>query len=217
MNDPDNFLARWSRRKRENEVGDTAAEKPATQPDNRPPSPPDQTKPAVQPDAAGKPGAFDVASLPPIESIDADTDISAFLQRGVPTALRHAALRRAWSADPAIRDYLGPTENFWDAAGPDGIPGFGELDPGLDVKRMVAELFGETTSDKPPAEQRDSVAAPAQRDANPEKPADRSTVAGPQPQQSASQQSEIGAAQKPVVEGPPSQKMARRHGGAMPE
>ena len=63
---------------------------------------------------------------------------------GVPAAMTHAALRRAWSADPAIRDFIGPHENYWDAAGPDGIPGFGDLDPNLDVRRMVSELFGET-------------------------------------------------------------------------
>ena len=66
------------------------------------------------------------------------------MRTGVPETLKHAALRRAWSSDPVIRDFVGLNENFWDAAGPDGIPGFGDLDPNLDVRRMVSELFGET-------------------------------------------------------------------------
>ena len=138
MNDPDNFLSRWSRRKRGGDADNSRAEKSATQPDDGAAPPGGQTGQAASEEEPGRPPEFDVASLPPIESIGAGTDISAFMQTGVPTALRHAALRRAWTADPAIRDFVGLNENFWDAAGPDGIiPGFGELDPGLDVKRMV--------------------------------------------------------------------------------
>ena len=49
----------------------------------------------------------DPATLPPIETIDAQTDITVFLQNGVPNELRRAALRRAWTVDPAIRDFRG--------------------------------------------------------------------------------------------------------------
>ena len=107
MNDPDNFLTRWSRRKRGDDAGDSGAEKSDAQPAERKAPPHDETRHAVPKDDAGRPPAFDVASLPPIESIGAGTDISAFMQAGVPTALRHAALRRAWIADPAIRDFIG--------------------------------------------------------------------------------------------------------------
>ncbi|MGB8187901.1 MAG: DUF3306 domain-containing protein, partial [Pseudolabrys sp.] len=149
MNDPDNFLSRWSRRKRE--AGAQSGREASAPPERNdrgeavtPPCGDDKSPdtPGSVPPASSVPD-FDVSSLPPIEAIGADTDISAFLQKGVPSALRHAALRRVWSADPAIRDFVGPNENFWDAAGPDGIPGFGALDPNLDVKRMVSELFGE--------------------------------------------------------------------------
>ena len=61
--------------------------------------------------------------------------------------------------DPVIRDFVGLNENFWDAAGPDGIPGFGDLDPNLDVRRMVSELFGETPrQDTQPEPEADRVA-----------------------------------------------------------
>ena len=223
MNDPDNFLSRWSRRKRAGDADNSSAEKSGVPPDDRPAPAPDQTRQAVPKDEAESPPAFDVTSLPPIESIDAGTDISAFMQTGVPTALRHAALRRAWAADPAIRDYVGLNENFWDAAGPDGIPGFGELDPGLDVKRMVSELFGETTPDQPQPEERDSATVSAQSDENLETPEDRGKMAALTPRQSAPQQVDNGATQKKAAQAvqatqePPMQKMTRRHGGAMPE
>jgi hypothetical protein len=86
---------------------------------------------------------FDPATLPPIESIDAQTDITAFLQSGVPAELRLAALRRAWTADPAIRDFKGLQENGWNFNDPNGVPGFGDLGPEVDVKRKVAEILGE--------------------------------------------------------------------------
>ena len=222
MNDPDNFLSRWSRRKRGDDADNSRTEKSGAQPDDRTASPPDQTRQAVPKDEAGRPLPFDVASLPPIETIGAGTDISAFMQTGVPTALRHAALRRAWTADPAIRDYVGLNENFWDAAGPDGIPGFGALDPGLDVKRMVSELFGETTPDQSKPEQGASTAV--QSGENSEPPEDRGETAASMSQQSAPQQTDNGATQKKATEAvgqadqeKPMQKMTRRHGGAMPE
>ena len=152
---------------------------------------------------------FDVSSLPPIEAIGADTDISAFLQKGVPSALRHAALRRVWSADPAIRDFVGPNENFWDAAGPDGIPGFGALDPNLDVKRMVSELFGEIEPAKAKPETSeftDASAPPAEISETPLPSDDRP-----------SQQNENAAPQQQMSEPAPAKTITRRHGGAMPE
>ena len=67
------------------------------------------------------------ASLPSIDAITADTDIIAFLQSGVPAELTRAALRGAWTSDPAIRDFIGVAENQWDFNDPNGIPGFGPL------------------------------------------------------------------------------------------
>jgi hypothetical protein len=87
---------------------------------------------------------FDPASLPSLDSIGAQTDISAFLKPGVPSDLKLAALRRAWTMDPAIRDFKGLQENDWNFNDPNGIPGFGELDPGFDVKKMLGDLFGES-------------------------------------------------------------------------
>src|SRR5260370_39637743 len=118
------FLARWHRRKQEaTEARDgNAAPEPA--------------EPIQEHDLTPPPGIaenppnpeVDLSSLPPIESIDAATDITAFLRKGIPQELSRAALRRAWAADPAIRDFIGLAENAWDFNDPNAMPGFGPLD-----------------------------------------------------------------------------------------
>jgi hypothetical protein len=133
MSEQEKFLDRWSRRKRD------AADEPA------PVAAKDATA-APLPLAAGAnaPAAevpFDPASLPPIESISANSDIRAFLQPGVPSDLSRAALRRAWSTDPAIRDFIGLVENGWNFNDPDGIPGFGPINAG-DVAQLLARVVG---------------------------------------------------------------------------
>ena len=109
---------------------------------------PDRGKPAdhANPPQRGAPeataSAFN-AALPPIASIDAQTDITVFLRHGVPGEVRLAALRRAWTVNPAIRDFRGPQENDWNFDDPNSIPGFGDLGPEVDVKTMVAKILGE--------------------------------------------------------------------------
>jgi hypothetical protein len=56
---------------------------------------------------------FDAQNMP-IASIGAASDSRPFLASGVPEDLTRAAFRRAWSADPAIRDFIGLSENSWD-------------------------------------------------------------------------------------------------------
>jgi Protein of unknown function (DUF3306) len=143
----ENFLQRWSQRKRAAKA-----------------RPPDEAKPveAATADAGAPPGdtttpafdlpTFDPATLPPIESITATSDIRAFLAPGVPEEVSRAALRRAWSADPAIRDFIGLAENQWDFTQPDSIPGFGSLELTPEIRRMVAQLFGDAPQ-SPPSQQ----------------------------------------------------------------
>jgi hypothetical protein len=214
MNDPDNFLSRWSRRKRQ--AVDARPEK--TDGGQVGPGPAGDQTQSVPASVQSSQGAveFDVSSLPPIESIGPGTDLTAFMQSGVPLALRHAALRRAWSADPAIRDFMGPTENYWDAVGPDGIPGFGDLDPGLDVKRMVSELFGEKAPDAAEASVSPTTtdkSAEIIEDAQAPKSADAPVTA----EKGRSEGTGNGASQKHLPQVQPEQRIARRHGGAMPE
>lgn len=90
---------------------------------------------------------FDVTNLPTLESIGAGTDLGAFLSQGVPAELTAAALRRGWSADPAIRDFIGLSENSWDFNTPGGIPGFGALSSG-DAQRLLAQVIEESGMSK---------------------------------------------------------------------
>ena len=131
----DVFLARWSRRKREAKA--VVNVPPPTEPAGTPnPAPPAAAE--NPPDAE-----VDLSSLPPIDSIDAATDITAFLRKGIPQELSRAALRRAWSADPAIRDFVGLAENAWDFNDPNAMAGFGALDyPAEQVDALVRRIVG---------------------------------------------------------------------------
>src|SRR6202161_3139348 len=90
---------------------------------------------------------FDPASLPSIESIVGDTDIIAFLRKGVPSELTRAALRQAWASDPAIRDFIGIAENQWNFNDPDAIPGFGPLPATGTVADLLAQVFATPEQD----------------------------------------------------------------------
>jgi len=120
--------------------------------------------------------AFDLSTLPPIESIDAGTDVSAFLQSGVPAEMARAALRRAWAADPTIRDFIGLSENSWDFTAPNAILGFGPLSA-EDASRAMAQLSGKVkdvvkkiAAIEPPAE-RGQAKAQQNDPATPKQPA----------------------------------------------
>jgi Protein of unknown function (DUF3306) len=123
MSDSETFLSRWLRLKRESEAALPRADAPAPAPSS--------------------PAAFDAASLPPIESIVADTDIQQFLHETVPADLTRAALRSAWSADPAIRDFVGIAENQWNFNDHAGIPGFGPIEA---ADYLMAQAVGSLTN-----------------------------------------------------------------------
>src|SRR6266849_1465034 len=151
------FLARWSRRKRE-----------AKAVVNVPPPPePAGTPNPVPPAAAENPpdAEVELSSLPPIDSIDAATDITAFLRKGISKELSRAALRRAWTADPAIRDFVGLAENAWDFNDPNAMPGFGPLDCSeAELSEFVDRIVGgmRGAADSP------TTAIPEQKDASPD-------------------------------------------------
>ena len=137
MSDDDTFLARWSRRKRG--AAPDARERP--KPENAGGGSASRVAAAALSPGETQP-PFDPASLPPIESIVAGSDIRAFLAAGVPADLTRAALRRVWSSDPMIRDFVGLSENSWDFNAPGAMPGFGPI--GKDeVARLVTRLLGE--------------------------------------------------------------------------
>lgn len=55
--------------------------------------------------------SVDSIKLPPVTSIRRQSDIRPYLRSTVPNDVTTAALRRAWSTDPAIRDFVGMNED----------------------------------------------------------------------------------------------------------
>jgi hypothetical protein len=134
----EDFLARWSRRKNEArraEPGSTpepdgaARLKPDVPPETR------AAQPAIAPE--------ELAALPKLDELTADSDIAGFLRRGVPEALRNAALRKMWMLDPAIRDFVGHARDYaYDWNTPGAVPGTGPLQP-EHAAAMLRGVFGE--------------------------------------------------------------------------
>jgi hypothetical protein len=169
MSDRETFMARWSRRKRasaqEGEsvepsapADDAAAEAPqaigarqavgAPQGGELALGAPADARPSDAP--ASHEDASPVPQLPSIESIVAESDVRAFLAPGVPPELTRAALRRAWSADPKIRDFIGLSENSWDFNDPGAMPGFGPLELTEEIRQEIARMIGRSLGEDVP-------------------------------------------------------------------
>jgi hypothetical protein len=218
MND-EQFLSRWSRRKQEATAShaeptpETAAEALASS-DRAAPEP-------VSPEA-------ELSDLPPIESIGAMTDIRAFLRKGVPQEVSRAALRRAWSADPAIRDFVGLAENSWDFNDPNAMAGFGALDYSAEqidalVRRIVAgvmETAESLTNPLAQAAEEAAQSAPAGvevRFAQSSNPVKAITDSRPFDGAAAVELPSNPAASQPMTASEETSLRRRRHGGALPQ
>lgn len=247
MSEPEKFLARWSRRKHQG-----ATEAPATnesQPEASTAPPIGSAEPAQAEagDAAEPaPVTIDLTTLPSLDSIAADTDIRAFLAPGVPADLRVAALRRAWVADPKVRNFVGLADYDWDFHTPGALPGFGPLEMTDDLRREVVRIVsgwqgGEAESSEPlapapemgaplradhaaPSRGETDVVAPAgpSKDVTSPSPAAVNPPAAPEvpfPTQVIMQRSEIDIAPQQEIQRPESSQMlARRaHGRALPQ
>jgi hypothetical protein len=130
------FLKRWSRRKQEAKQEPSKAAEQA-------PLPPGQIAAAPETAEVTSEPEIDLSKLPSIDSITAATDITEFLRKGIPAELSRAALRRAWAADPTIRDFVGLAENAWDFTDPNAIPGFGALQGTPEqIGAMVERVLG---------------------------------------------------------------------------
>ena len=211
------FLARWSRRKHDAKAGHAEL------------APGEAAK--VQRSASPNPPAEPVSSetelsdLPSIESIDAATDITAFLRKGIPQELSREALRRAWSTDPAIRDFVGLAENAWDFNEPNAMAGFGRLDYSPEqvdalVRRIVggvvktaeslSEPLAETSSDPARSARAEAgfaqSSSPVKAMTDPRRSEESATAE--LPSNSVASQPEASSEETPVSR--------RTHGGALP-
>ena len=201
------FLTRWSQRKQEAKQPEPAPDEPAAAAEIAP-------APIAGTEAAPE---FDLSSLPKLEEMTGTTDITGFLQKGVPEHLRNAALRQSWALDPAIRNYVNPAlEYAYDWNAPGGVPGASEIGAGMDVARMVLQIMG----DGPAAEPSTPVKPEAPGDLEPPPPApepDLPTEALRQSDEGISvaenASSEAHQPEEPAVA---AQQQVRRHGSAKP-
>ncbi len=131
------FLSRWSRLKRQ------AKEAPKPEPA------------APEPDGAEAEETLspeELALLPSLDDLTPDMDLTAFLRQGVPAGLRKAAMRRMWSLDPAIRDYLSEAREYaYDWNVPGGVPGMEPLRATDNVEAMLSGMFGPRGEARSPA------------------------------------------------------------------
>jgi hypothetical protein len=226
----EDFLSRWSRRKQQAQEPPAATKPP--EPQAGPPSP----RPADAPAAtANKPAppeedAFDLSTLPPIDSITAATDVTAFLRKGVPPDLARAALRRAWVADPTIRDFVGLAENDWDFTDPNAMPGFGPLDQTPEqVRELVARIFGgprDTDDDNAVPSEAPQTASDSASDSSTLSDRREAGLAAPPAEAVTPREEVVARAEPPVTAAKPDAapqnpqenqvKSVRTHGGALP-
>ena len=204
----ESFLARWSKRKR------AEAETPAPEPAPEPPSPP------LEDDSISE---EELAALPALEEFTPKTDIRPFLRKGVPQAMRNAALRRIWMLTPAIRDHNDPAVDYaWDWNTPGGVPGDGAAPTAERAAQMLRDLVNPRRS----AEDENTLETDA---VTPADPASEPVVSAVQKRPETS--GEAAHSQMPDAD-PPSESVVvkskenqstneidtprRRHGGALP-
>lgn len=145
----EDFLSRWSRRKREatTEIEGEDKDKARTGASEPAADVAAQAEQAADPVGAAPAGpALDLPHLPPIEAITAASDIRPFLAPGVPEKIARAALRRAWTVDPQIRNFVGLADYDWDYHAPNSAAGFGPLEMTDELRQAVLRIIGEVPS-----------------------------------------------------------------------
>lgn len=145
MSQGEGFLSRWSRRKL-TPVPETGASVPD---DPSSVSAAVEGEPVLPPEAEPE---FDVSTLTPLEALTSDSDFTQFLQKGVPEALRSAALRKMWVLDPILSAPDRFAEYAWDFNDPTAMPGFGPMEAGFDPASMLRQIMGEKDPEAPAEE-----------------------------------------------------------------
>lgn len=155
--DGEDFLSRWSRRK----LAAGQAEKPKAAAPGQETEAGEPATSAGEGDAAPALTPEEIAALPKVEDLAPDSDLSVFFRKGVPEMLKKAALRRMWTLDPAIRDYVGDARDYaYDWNIPGSVPGNGPLLPGDNVDAMLRAMFRDRPADAEERVENDRPDAP---------------------------------------------------------
>src|ERR1044071_4942596 len=191
----ESFLSRWSRRKRQ-----AARRKPEPAGSGFLEADADNPPAVAEPEIT----ADELARLPSVEELTAESDLAQFLRKGVPLALRNAALRRGWALDPKIRDYVGEARDYaYDWNTPTGVPGSGPLAE-QDIEELLRRVIGDGDPQLSPAPPQPAAdTSPGTRHELDASPSEQPASARPD------QAADVESTPKP----PP---IERRHGRAMP-
>ena len=137
----DDFLSRWSRRKRAVEAEEAASE-PAV------PEASEQLAPAPEDETEEQ--TLERLGLPDPDSLSEGDDFTGFLKSGVPDALRRRALRRLWRSNPVLANVDGLVDygdDFTDAAMvPDVLATAYKVGQGM-LKKITEDDDVEATAD----------------------------------------------------------------------
>ncbi len=157
------FLGRWSQRKLSQKQEEEARREASDSPDFEAetvdegtcdtPSQAESQEISAATQNAETLSEEELAALPPIDSINRETDIRAFMRKGVPAALKTAALRKMWLADPAIRNHADCAVDYaWDWNTPGGVPGNGGRLASESVTKMLDSILPKPVSPENQAE-----------------------------------------------------------------
>ena len=218
--EPEGFLGRWSRRKRglgePEPAPPEATEAEATEAEAAPPEaevPPPAPRPPASCPVPGL-APVDLSALPRIEDLTLGSDLAPFLRPGIPSALRAAALRRMWSLDPEIRDFIGCVEYQWDFNTPGGLPNGFASELGEGLKQLLAQAIGEP--ERKPGAENSEAEDPEAENAESQGPKGGDTEPEPLPLAVAEAPQSLPDASPPQAAEEAALPTRRRHGGAMP-
>jgi hypothetical protein len=181
------FLTRWSRRKALSRSGEELPE-PAPDSDAEPQEPGDAgtaastvAEEAVPEPVEGEEGlpVEDPPELPPLESLDENSDYSAFLGKGVPPDLKQKALQKLFHS-PKFNVRDGLDDYDWDFTNPEPLGNIITAEMRYRVERELERLAGldedeENAEDSPTvaavdAEERDEPDNEIDREADDDRP-----------------------------------------------
>lgn len=149
QSDQEDFLTRWSRRKTLSRQGEELPEPAADADGEQHDASPDAQQPSPVGDEAPTEHRGDEAGvsedaaqeLPPLESLDENSDYSAFLRDGVPGDLKQKALRKLFHSPKFnIRDGLDDYD--WDFTNPEPLGDIVTAEMRYRVERELERLAG---------------------------------------------------------------------------
>jgi hypothetical protein len=147
--EPQDFLARWSRRKTLSRQGEELPEPPedaladaqeagAAEPEASPIA--ENAGPDGVEGEAGGP-ADEIPELPPLESLDENSDYSAFLGKGVPPDLKQKALQKLFHS-PKFNVRDGLDDYDWDFTNPEPLGDIITAEMRYRVRQELKRLAG---------------------------------------------------------------------------